>query len=80
MSNRIYSNRIEVTSHTNSDVWKLTHATNQEDGDWLRSCDYILSPAQAATLQATGAIVIGHETLISVEIDPVEGSHESDYF
>ncbi|MFN8486423.1 MAG: hypothetical protein U0350_02455 [Caldilineaceae bacterium] len=65
-------NRIEVTDHEFSDVWKLTHATNQADGDWLHSCDYILSPAQAATLQATGAIVGGDETLISTEIDPIE--------
>ncbi|MFN8487133.1 MAG: hypothetical protein U0350_06030 [Caldilineaceae bacterium] len=71
MHNRFY-NRIEITSHTTSDAWRLTHADNREGGDWLHSCDYILSPAQAATLQATGAIVGGDETLISTEIDPVE--------
>ncbi|MFN8494001.1 MAG: hypothetical protein U0350_40760 [Caldilineaceae bacterium] len=65
-------NRIEITSTEVSDVWRLTTATNRPPRDWLHSCDYILSPAQAATLQATGAIVSGDETLISTEIDPVE--------
>lgn len=66
-------NRIEITSTEVSDVWRLTTATNREEGDWLHSCDYILSPAQAATLTATGAIVTNDETLISTEIDPVKG-------
>lgn len=70
MTHRI--NRIEVTDHDFSDAWRLSHAENQEGGDWLHSCDYVLSPAQAATLQATGAIVTDGETLISTEIDPVE--------
>ncbi len=67
-------NRVTVTGHTTGATWRIAHAANAEDGnDYMHAQDYALSPAMAATLQATGYIS-GNETLIDVAIDPAEAA------
>jgi hypothetical protein len=45
-------------------------ATNQEGGDYLHNQDYYITPAQAATLTASGLSVTNGVTLINVDVDP----------
>lgn len=65
------TDRIQVTGHTTGAKWRITHAANVEGRQDFMNQDYALSPAVAATLQATG-YVAGSVTLIDVAIDPVE--------